>query len=156
MSSYLSIDTPLLVTIQPSGFAVTESARFKVCLRQRGGFLDAPIHWLLTAQLPAELLTLLAIGTPPFSVDNPLPVFYYISIAIIWHPYKKATAAPHLHQAVRTVDLGGTYEKIIFEITISKRNYTPFKGKIQPTLYPPYLNIPCCLSSLPRSPFFHI
>ena len=27
-----------------------ESAHFKVCLRQRGGFLAAPIHWLLTAQ----------------------------------------------------------------------------------------------------------
>ncbi|MCI9423382.1 MAG: DUF3879 family protein, partial [Dorea sp.] len=29
---------------------VTESAHFKVCLRQRGGFPAAPIHWLLTAQ----------------------------------------------------------------------------------------------------------
>ena len=38
------------VTVQPSGFAVTESAHFKVCLRQRGGFLAALIHWLLTAQ----------------------------------------------------------------------------------------------------------
>ena len=97
VSSYLSVDTPLLA-------------------------IDAPP---------------LSIDNPPPSVDNPLPICYYISIAIIWHPYKKATAAPHLHQAVRTVDLGGTYEKIIFEITISKRNYTPFKGKIQPTLYPP-------------------
>jgi len=40
----------ILVTVQPSGFAVTESAHFKVCLRQRGGFLATPIYWLLTAQ----------------------------------------------------------------------------------------------------------
>ena len=38
------------VTVQPSGFAVTESAHFKVCLLQKGGFLAAPIHWLLTCQ----------------------------------------------------------------------------------------------------------
>jgi len=38
------------VTVQPSSFTVTESAHFKVCLRQRGGFPATPIHWLLTAQ----------------------------------------------------------------------------------------------------------
>ncbi len=45
-----------MVTVQPSGFTVTKSAHFKVCLRQRGGFPATPIHWLLTAQLQAELL----------------------------------------------------------------------------------------------------
>ena len=44
------------VTVQLSGFTVTESVHFKVCLRQRGGFLATQVHWLLTAQLQAELL----------------------------------------------------------------------------------------------------
>ncbi len=45
----MSILEPV-VTVQPSGFTVTKSAHFKVCLRQRGGFPATPIHWLLTAQ----------------------------------------------------------------------------------------------------------
>ena len=55
------------VTVQPSGFAVTESAHFKVCLRQKGGFLVAFTYWYgfaASAKSWAELLLAQSIAAP--------------------------------------------------------------------------------------------